>query len=50
MQRTPEPDAPEAVTGTAVETADATPRSPDLIADRIVDAILAGRVAAGQQQ
>lgn len=49
LQRTPEADAPEAVTGTAAGMADPALRSPDLIADRIVDAILAGRVAAGQR-
>lgn len=49
LQGAPEPDAPEAVTAAVMGTVDATPRSPDLIADRIVDAILAGRIAAGQR-
>ncbi len=41
--------APEAAAGTTTGTDETAPRSPDGIADRIVDAILAGRVAAGQR-
>jgi DNA-binding GntR family transcriptional regulator len=40
---------PQTVHGAAPRTIPVPPRSPDLIADRIVDAILAGRIAAGQR-
>ena len=40
---------PQTVRGTVRRTTAVQPRSPDLIANRIVDAILAGRIAAGQR-